>query len=163
MTLENFKKLSPQMQQSLVDGGGRFLVFTYCYSYVVSTHRKPSKVFFVSANEPAIFSGFPYLLISLVCGWWGVPWGPIYTIQAIFNAFSGVDFTESACHDLGLRMPGSTAPSHFAAKNVQETAQVNNAPQASPSQDNASFCPQCGNKLSDQSGHFCPRCGAKLC
>jgi hypothetical protein len=35
-----------------------------------------------------------YSLISLVAGWWGIPWGPIWTISTmITNAQGGKDLT----------------------------------------------------------------------
>jgi len=34
-------------------------------------------------------------LFTLVVGWWGVPWGPIYTIESIFsNCCGGKDVTK---------------------------------------------------------------------
>ena len=30
-----------------------------------------------------------YTLISLLLGWWGIPWGPVYTIGSIFNNPTG--------------------------------------------------------------------------
>jgi hypothetical protein len=31
----------------------------------------------------------PFTLLSLVLGWWGIPWGPIYTIQSVVINFQG--------------------------------------------------------------------------
>jgi hypothetical protein len=33
--------------------------------------------------------GLPFSLLSLFLGWWGIPWGPIYTVQALWVNFSG--------------------------------------------------------------------------
>jgi hypothetical protein len=29
------------------------------------------------------------MLISLLFGWWGIPWGPIYTVTSLFKNFGG--------------------------------------------------------------------------
>ena len=39
------------------------------------------------------YSGWKYFLISLLFGWWGIPWGPIYTFQSLFYAFRGKNMT----------------------------------------------------------------------
>ena len=40
-------------------------------------------------NESAVVKGLPYTLLSLVAGWWGIPWGPIFTIGALYNNLKG--------------------------------------------------------------------------
>ena len=72
--------------------GGRFVVYTYTISIMV-TFRRGSKIFFIKHDESAIKHGWPYMLISLLLGWWGIPFGPIYTIQSIYYAFTGKDVT----------------------------------------------------------------------
>lgn len=74
--------------------GGKYVVYTYAISIVVMTFRRSSKrVYFIKHDESAIKHGWPYLLISLFLGWWGIPFGPIYTIQSIYYAFCGKDVT----------------------------------------------------------------------
>jgi hypothetical protein len=42
-----------------------------------------------------VLQGLPYTLISLVLGWWGIPWGLIFTPAAIFtNLCGGKDVTQ---------------------------------------------------------------------
>ena len=39
--------------------------------------------------------GLPFTLLSLLLGWWGIPWGPIYTIQSLWvNLKGGRDVTQ---------------------------------------------------------------------
>jgi hypothetical protein len=80
--------------------GGKFVFFTYTISLVVITWRRPSDIYFVRANESPIKYGWGYLLCSLILGWWGIPWGPIYTVQAIVKAFTGKDVTAEVLNDL---------------------------------------------------------------
>jgi hypothetical protein len=77
-----------------VSRGGRFVVYQYCFSVVIMTFKRNSSVKFVPAGESAAIKGLPYTLLSLLLGWWGIPWGFIYTPQVIYKNFNGgVDVT----------------------------------------------------------------------
>ncbi len=69
--------------------GGRFVLFTYTVSVLILTFRRPSDVYFLKGGRGAFFKGLPFILISAVLGWWGLPWGPIYTISSIGTALGG--------------------------------------------------------------------------
>jgi hypothetical protein len=69
--------------------GAKFVLFQYCISVVVLTFRRPSDIYFLRQGENALIKGLPFKLLSLVTGWWGIPWGPIYTIQSIYNNSRG--------------------------------------------------------------------------
>jgi hypothetical protein len=69
--------------------------FQYCVSILILTFRRPSDVFFVRSGENAVVKGLPYTLLTLLVGWWGIPWGPIYTIGSLVtNLGGGKDVTE---------------------------------------------------------------------
>jgi len=93
MEIKGLEGLSESEIQSEIERGAKFVMFTYCFSIIVITFRRSSDIYFVRSHESAIKYGWPWLLISLIFGWWGIPWGPIYTIQAIFRAFTGQDVT----------------------------------------------------------------------
>ena len=77
-----------------LDKGGRFVVFQYCISILIMTFRRVSDIYFIKAGEFTFGLSIKYTLVSLLFGWWGIPWGPIYTIGAIFsNLFGGKDVT----------------------------------------------------------------------
>ena len=69
--------------------GDRHVVFTYTISIVVMTFQMNSAVHHIRKGESAFAKGLPYTLISLFFGWWGIPWGPIYTITDIVNNSNG--------------------------------------------------------------------------
>lgn len=73
MDIVGLEGMSMQELSWELDKGGRFVVFTYCISVLVMTFKRPSKVFFVRAGESTFVHGLPYLLISLLFGWWGIP------------------------------------------------------------------------------------------
>lgn len=72
-----------------VRAGGRFVFFEYCISLGVVTLRRPSDVYFLRPGQWGWWRGLPYSLISLLLGWWGLPWGLIYTPIALAGNFSG--------------------------------------------------------------------------
>jgi hypothetical protein len=76
--------------------GGRLVVYQYCISLGIVTFKRSSGVKLVHAGQNAALVGLPYTLVSVVAGWWGIPWGPIYTIETILrNLQGGIDVTPS--------------------------------------------------------------------
>lgn len=88
--------MSPSEITFEVQRGGRFIVYQYCVSLLVVTFKRNSSVQFVRAGENATTKGIPYTLLSLLLGWWGIPWGFIYTPQVIHkNLKGGIDVTSA--------------------------------------------------------------------
>ncbi|MEK6221702.1 MAG: hypothetical protein N2D54_05595 [Chloroflexota bacterium] len=46
-------------------------------------------VHYIRPDDNAALQGLKYTFLTLVLGWWGIPWGPIYRVQAIINNFQG--------------------------------------------------------------------------
>jgi hypothetical protein len=75
--------------------GARFVIYSYCISIIILTFKRPSAIYFVRANESRFVKGLPYTLLSLVAGWWGIPFGIIYTIWCVIeNSCGGRDVTD---------------------------------------------------------------------
>jgi hypothetical protein len=88
--------MSPHEIAFEVQRGGRFVIYQYCVSLLVITLRRNSPVKFVRAGESAVTAGLPFTLLSLVAGWWGIPFGLIYTPQVIYkNLNGGIDVTNA--------------------------------------------------------------------
>lgn len=77
-----------QLQQE-ISQGGKFVIFQYCISLLVITFKRSSNIYFISHADNAVVKGLPLTLLSFLLGWWGIPWGPIYTVQSIWVNFSG--------------------------------------------------------------------------
>ncbi len=77
-----------QLAQALQEGG-RFVLYKYCVSLIVITMMRPSDIYFVRGHESRVLRGMSYTCISLVAGWWGIPFGPIYTVMSLFNNLGG--------------------------------------------------------------------------
>lgn len=89
MKINGVEGLSPEELALELQRGGRFVIFHYTISILVLTFRRGSDIYFVRAGESAAAKGIPYTLLSLLAGWWGIPWGPIYTIGSVFTNLGG--------------------------------------------------------------------------
>lgn len=81
-------KSGGELQQE-IQQGGKFVMYQYCISILILTFNRSSNIHFISHDENAVVKGLPFTLLSLVLGWWGIPWGPIYTIQSLWVNFKG--------------------------------------------------------------------------
>lgn len=77
-----------------VERGAKFVVFQYCVSVILMTYKRSSNIYFIRPGHTALVPRIGYSAFSLLLGWWGFPWGPVYTVQALWhNATGGVDVT----------------------------------------------------------------------
>ena len=75
--------------------GAKFVLYQYCVSALIITFKRGSDIYFLRPGESAVSKGLPFTFLSLVAGWWGIPWGPIYTIQSLVtNLRGGKDVTD---------------------------------------------------------------------
>lgn len=96
MKIQGIDGMSKEQLHFEIQNGGKFVLFQYCISVVVLTFKRPSDIYFVRPGESAMTKGLGFTLLSAVLGWWGIPWGPIYTIQSVYvNLSGGRDVTDS--------------------------------------------------------------------
>ncbi len=78
-----------------IPSGGRFVMFQYVFSLIILTFRRNSPICYLAPGRSGAGAAFGWSLIPLCCGWWGIPWGIIHTIGALWrNSAGGVDVTE---------------------------------------------------------------------
>lgn len=80
---------SPAELQFEIQRGAKLVCYQYCISVIVMTFRRSSDLYFIPAGQSAVAKGLPWTLLSLVAGWWGIPWGPIFTVQSLITNFGG--------------------------------------------------------------------------
>jgi hypothetical protein len=89
--------LAPAELQREIEAGGRFVFYEYCISLLVVSLRRPTDIYFLRPRQYGVVRGLPYVLVSVLLGWWGIPWGLIYTpLTLITNLSGGCDVTEQA-------------------------------------------------------------------
>ena len=69
--------------------GARFVIFQYAISVIIMSFKRSSSIYFIRAGEGTVGKSIGFTLLTLVAGWWGIPWGPIYTCQALATNFRG--------------------------------------------------------------------------
>ena len=92
-------------------GAPRYVIYQYCISIVILTFKRSSGIKVIEPGKSAAVAGLPYTLISLVAGWWGIPWGPVYTIQSIYrNLRGGIDVTDYVVEVMAAEAAAQAAP-----------------------------------------------------
>lgn len=82
------------LQQEAVKGA-RFIYYHYTISVIVLTFKRTSGVYLVRPGEHKLSKGYPFILLSLFFGWWGIPFGPKFTLESLRTNFrGGKDVTE---------------------------------------------------------------------
>ena len=86
-------------ETAIAGDAGRWVVFEYCISLIAVTLRRTSRPIYLRPDQRGWVRGLPYVVISLVFGWWGLPWGIIYTPITVFaNLTGGCDITGQVWH-----------------------------------------------------------------
>ena len=109
MRIIGIDNMSPEQLKGEVAAGGRFVIYQYCISVVVVSFKRGSDVYFIRAEDNAVTKGLLFTLCSLVLGWWGIPWGPIWTIATVVtNLRGGRNVTAEVLRSLATPVPGVT-------------------------------------------------------
>jgi hypothetical protein len=102
MAVRGAESMSDQQLAAEIRGGARIVTFQYCISVVVVTLKRSSDPYLVRRGESAFLKSLPWTAVSLVFGWWGIPWGFIYTPWSlIVNLSGGKDVTSVFAAQLG--------------------------------------------------------------
>lgn len=113
MKIQGIEGMSCDRLQFELHRGAKLVFYQYAISVLVMSFRRSSDVYFIPAGESAVKKGLPWSLISLVAGWWGIPWGPIFTVQSLVTNFKG---GKDVTAELGPRLSQAPAPASVAAK-----------------------------------------------
>ena len=94
--VQGIEGLSNEDINNALAAGARFVVFPYTISILIMTFRRSSDVHFIRPGESTFDKAMPYALLTLLFGWWGVPWGPIFSVGSLYhNLTGGKDVTEA--------------------------------------------------------------------
>ncbi len=99
--IKNIEGLTLQEIENEIDRGGKFVFYIWTISVIFMTFKNPSDIYFVKGGESAAGKGLGFTLATLFLGWWGIPWGPIYSIQSLAtNLGGGKDVTQDVLNSL---------------------------------------------------------------
>jgi hypothetical protein len=89
MKIQGLEGMSASQIQLELQRGAKFVVYSYCISLILVTFRRPSEIYFLPAGTGRIRKGLSSSLITLLLGWWGIPWGPVYSVKSLLENFKG--------------------------------------------------------------------------
>jgi hypothetical protein len=113
MKILGIEGMSPDQVRFEIQRGGKLVCYQYCVSILVMSFRRSSDVYFVRSGENAVSKGMPWILLTLAAGWWGIPWGPIFSIQSLITNFKG---GKDVTAQLSAQFAPTAAPAAMAAK-----------------------------------------------
>lgn len=95
MKIKNIEGLSVDDINRELSNGAKFVVFQYCFSIIVMTFKRGTNIYFIPAGKSTVKHSIGFTFMTLLLGWWGIPWGPVYTIGSLFtNIRGGKDITQ---------------------------------------------------------------------
>lgn len=101
--MSDLEHIHPQELIDELHRGGRIVIYDYCISLIVISFQRSSEPVLVRAGESAVMRGMPYTLLSLLVGWWGIPFGIIFTLMSLFtNLRGGKDITDEYMYHSGF-------------------------------------------------------------
>jgi hypothetical protein len=89
MKIHGIEGMSTAELNEELQRGGKFVLYQYCISILVLTFRRGTDVYFIKGDENAVSKGMGWTALTFFLGWWGIPWGPIYTIGSLITNFGG--------------------------------------------------------------------------
>lgn len=87
--IKNVEGLTVEELNNELSNGAKFVVFEYCISIIVMSFKRSSAIYFIRAGESTAKYSITYTLLSATLGWWGIPFGIIYSIGSIYTNTSG--------------------------------------------------------------------------
>jgi len=89
--LENKEKLAGngevQYKGATITKNTELRRYFWAMSFVLLCLKSMS-AYYVAPKSPVSF-GFKFSLISFIFGWWGIPYGPIWTVESLIKNFKG--------------------------------------------------------------------------
>jgi hypothetical protein len=108
MKIEGIQGMTVDQLNMELQRGGKFVIFQYAVSVVIMSFKRPSAIYFIRAGESTVGKSIGFTLITLVFGWWGIPFGPIYSCQALATNFrGGKNLTTEVVAAIGKPAPAS--------------------------------------------------------
>ena len=99
--IKNLDGLTTDQINRELTHGAKFVVYQFAISLLVITFRRSSDTYFVRAGESGVVKGLPFTLLTLILGWWGIPWGPIYSVGSLYNNLrGGKDITQEVLQSI---------------------------------------------------------------
>ncbi|UII29371.1 hypothetical protein LVD15_13355 [Fulvivirga maritima] len=108
--IKNIDSLTADEIHHELQNGAKFVKFQYCISIIILTFKNNSDIYFIKAGESTTKHSISFICLSVLLGWWGLPWGPLYTIKSLYiNLKGGTDITQELLSDYTYTAAGTGA------------------------------------------------------
>ena len=82
-----------------LERGATIVRYPYVISAVLASFKLESRAVLIEQSSRRYVQAIPYLLFTLAFGWWGVPWGPIFTAKALWCLIQGGEEITDVIHE----------------------------------------------------------------
>jgi hypothetical protein len=72
----------------LITPATRLTRYQVALSFLIVSFKVPTRIYIVGHHATGFVAAL-CTVISLALGWWGIPWGPVYTVQVIIRNLRG--------------------------------------------------------------------------
>jgi len=120
--------------------------YQFCMSFLLVTFRQQTG-FVLDQSSNRSLVNIISTIVTIIFGWWGIPWGPIYSVQTIFRNLRGGN--KKSIEELIIDLENAGLPAGT-EESTMETGGTTTTP-----------CPQCGSPIQADSS-FCNQCGTEL-
>lgn len=149
MEIIGLEGMTGEKIQMELNRGGKFVIFKYCISIIIVTSKQPSDIYFIKSGQGTFKISIGYTLASLLLGWWGIPWGPIYTIESLItNCRGGKNVTNEVLAYLRNISEDITQPGGFVDRGQIMHVDIK--------------CPKCGSEMVVRPAKKGPNAGRKF-
>lgn len=108
--IKNMGGLTTEQINHELQRGAKFVHFQYTISIIIMTFKKGSDIYFIKSDETSVKYSWKYSLLTFVLGWWGFPFGPIYSISSLYRNFNGgKDITQEVLNHFNAAVNQGTA------------------------------------------------------
>ncbi len=103
MEIRGIEGMSTREIQDEISNGAKFVFYRYAVSIIFLSFKRSSDIYFVRPGQNRVTKGLGWTLITFFFGWWGIPWGPIYSVGCLgTNLSGGKDVTEQIKQSLDI-------------------------------------------------------------
>ncbi|HZE86546.1 MAG TPA: hypothetical protein VE035_19630 [Puia sp.] len=96
--------MTTQQLNEEINDGAKFVIYRYCISIVVMSFRRSSDIYYIKPGQNGTVKGLPWTGLTFLLGWWGIPWGPIWSISCLgTNLQGGKDVTSEIVKSINIQ------------------------------------------------------------
>jgi hypothetical protein len=89
LSIEGLEEQTLEEIDAELAAGCRFVQYEYCISFPLFTLRRPSRIVLLAPGERGVVRGLPYVALTVLLAWWGIPLLALFGLATIFAILGG--------------------------------------------------------------------------